>query len=212
VCYSLCAGCKVSPTPENSHLRHAPQRDQQTQQRVPAAAGALLYGPYYPRELAYLLACFVRALKALSLHLKRVLLAFCHVLLAWPTPKRILLRPRSFAARGGAIPVRSPPANEVSRRVSPHESHSPVGAKYHVALAALAKWWCCLFFDWRWSCCEEAESRLGVSVSHLPNAYRNVRPPCVMSSPAASAKGKDKAKPAFKSKRIIALGWLVSNK
>jgi hypothetical protein len=28
-------------------------------------------------ELAYLLACFVRALKALSLHLKHVLLALC---------------------------------------------------------------------------------------------------------------------------------------
>jgi hypothetical protein len=33
-----------------------------------------------------------------------------------------------------------------------------------------------------------------------------------MSSPAASAKGKEKAKPAFKSKWIIVLGWLVYNK
>jgi hypothetical protein len=33
-----------------------------------------------------------------------------------------------------------------------------------------------------------------------------------MSSPAASAKGKEKAKPAFKSKWIIVLGWLVCNK
>jgi len=33
-----------------------------------------------------------------------------------------------------------------------------------------------------------------------------------MSSPTASAKGKEKAKPAFKSKWIIDLGWLVSKK
>jgi hypothetical protein len=33
-----------------------------------------------------------------------------------------------------------------------------------------------------------------------------------MSSPAASAKGKEKAKPAFKIKWITVLGWLVSNK
>jgi hypothetical protein len=33
-----------------------------------------------------------------------------------------------------------------------------------------------------------------------------------MSSPTASAKGKEKAKPAFKSKWVIDLGWLVSNK
>jgi hypothetical protein len=33
-----------------------------------------------------------------------------------------------------------------------------------------------------------------------------------MSSPAASAKGKEKAKPAFKSKWINVLGWLVYNK
>jgi hypothetical protein len=33
-----------------------------------------------------------------------------------------------------------------------------------------------------------------------------------MSSATASAKGKEKAKPALKSKWIIVLGWLVSNK
>jgi hypothetical protein len=66
-------------------------------------------------------------------------------------------------------------------------------------------------FDWMWSCCE-ADSRLGVPVTHLPNAYRNVEPSCVMSSPAASAKGKEKAKPAFKSKWVIVFGWLVYNK
>jgi hypothetical protein len=33
-----------------------------------------------------------------------------------------------------------------------------------------------------------------------------------MSSPTTSAKGKENAKPAFKSNWIIDLGWLVSNK
>ena len=44
------------------------------------------------------------------------------VLLAWPALKRILLRPRPLAARGGAIPVRCSPGQRGG--VSIHESHS----------------------------------------------------------------------------------------
>jgi hypothetical protein len=66
-------------------------------------------------------------------------------------------------------------------------------------------------FDWRWSCCE-ADARLGDSVTHLPTSSPNAEPLCVMSSPTASAKGKEKAKPAFQSKWSTVLGWLVSNK
>jgi hypothetical protein len=90
-------------------------------------------------ELAYLLGCFVHALKALSLHLKHVLLAFCSL------GRR--LRESFF----GQDPLQreearsryaAPRANEAA--LDPRKPFT-IGAKYHVALAALAKWWCCLF-------------------------------------------------------------------
>jgi hypothetical protein len=102
----------------------------------------------------------------------------------------------------------APRANEAY--ASNHESQSTLAPNIMSLLRACTV--VVLFvFDWRWSCCE-ADSRLGVSVTHLPTSSPNVEPSCVMSSPAASAKGKEKAKPAFKSKWITVLGWLVYNK
>jgi hypothetical protein len=122
------------------------------------------------------------------------------VLLTWPAPKRVLLRPRSLVARGGAIPVRSSRNEAPSRPTKAIQHWRQISCRSGFACKVVV-----LFgFDWRWSCCE-ADSRLGVSVTHLPNAYRNAGPSCVMSSPAASAKGKEKAKPAFKSKWIVVL-------
>ena len=43
---------------------------------------------------------------------------------------------QGLAVRGGAIPVRSPPR---TRRLEPRKPFNIIGAKYHVALAALAR-------------------------------------------------------------------------
>jgi hypothetical protein len=120
------------------------------------------------------------------------------VLLAWPALSESLLRPRSLAAQGGAIPVRS-------FRISNHESHSTLAPN-------IMSLWLRLHSGGGvvvWFGLAVELLRSGLAAGSLCDTLAERVSKRV---PAASAKGKEKAKPAFKSKWIIVLGWLVYNK
>jgi hypothetical protein len=111
-------------------------------------------------ELAYLLACFVRALKALLLHLEHVLLAFCSL------GRRLS---ESFFGQGplqreeARSRYAAPRANGASRTTKAIQHRRQISCRCRSCCACTVA---VLFvFDWRWSCCE-ADSRLWGSLWH----------------------------------------------
>jgi hypothetical protein len=66
-----------------------------------------------------------------------------------------------------------------------------------------------ILLRWRWA--NNPPHALPSKYPILADLFIN-DPTCSIADPAAPAKGMEKAKPAFKSKWITALGWLVSNK